>query len=87
MTDMRWSSRFLSERKQAERYRVGRVFIAGDAAHVHSPLGGQGMNTGIADAMNLGWKLAAAVARMRAGAGCWTATRASGFPSARRCFG
>ena len=40
---------------------MGRVFIAGDAAHVHSPLGGQGMNTGIGDAMNLGWKLAAAV--------------------------
>lgn len=60
MTDMRWSSRFLSERKQAERYRDGRVFIAGDAAHVHSPLGGQGMNTGIGDAMNLGWKLAEA---------------------------
>ncbi|WNG93366.1 FAD-dependent monooxygenase [Mycobacterium sp. ITM-2016-00318] len=61
MTDTRWSSRFLSERKQAERYRAGRVFIAGDAAHVHSPLGGQGMNTGIGDAMNLGWKLAAEV--------------------------
>ena len=61
MTDMRWSSRFLSERKQAQRYRDGRVFIAGDAAHVHSPLGGQGMNTGIGDAMNLGWKLAEAV--------------------------
>jgi 2-polyprenyl-6-methoxyphenol hydroxylase-like FAD-dependent oxidoreductase len=61
MTEMRWSSRFLSERKQAEHYRAGRVFIAGDAAHVHSPLGGQGMNTGIGDAMNLGWKLAAAV--------------------------
>ena len=61
MTDMRWSSRFLSERKQAGHYRAGRVFIAGDAAHVHSPLGGQGMNTGIADAMNLGWKLAEAV--------------------------
>ncbi len=61
MTDMRWSSRFLSERKQAEHYRAGRVFIAGDAAHVHSPLGGQGMNTGIGDAMNLGWKLAEAV--------------------------
>ncbi|MCW2629955.1 MAG: hypothetical protein QOF66_2769 [Mycobacterium sp.] len=63
MTDMRWSSRFLSERKQARHYRAGRVFIAGDAAHVHSPLGGQGMNTGIGDAMNLGWKLAAAVRR------------------------
>jgi 2-polyprenyl-6-methoxyphenol hydroxylase-like FAD-dependent oxidoreductase len=57
----RWSTRFLSERRQAARYRVGRVFLAGDAAHVHSPLGGQGMNTGIQDAMNLGWKLAAAV--------------------------
>jgi 2-polyprenyl-6-methoxyphenol hydroxylase-like FAD-dependent oxidoreductase len=61
MGEMRWSSRFLSERRQAEGYRVGRGFIAGDAAHVHSPLGAQGMNTGIQDAMNLGWKLAAAV--------------------------
>jgi 2-polyprenyl-6-methoxyphenol hydroxylase-like FAD-dependent oxidoreductase len=61
MTEMRWSSRFLSERKQAEHYRADRVFIAGDAAHVHSPLGGQGMNTGIGDAMNLGWKLSSAL--------------------------
>jgi 2-polyprenyl-6-methoxyphenol hydroxylase-like FAD-dependent oxidoreductase len=61
MTEMRWSSRFLSERRQARHYRKGRAFLAGDAAHVHSPLGGQGMNTGIGDAMNLGWKLAAAV--------------------------
>jgi len=61
MTEMRWSSRFLSERRQARHYRIGRAFLAGDAAHVHSPLGGQGMNTGIGDAMNLGWKLAAAV--------------------------
>ncbi|WP_172830540.1 FAD-dependent monooxygenase, partial [Mycobacterium asiaticum] len=59
--EMRWSSRFLSERRQARRYRVGRVFLAGDAAHVHSPIGGQGMNTGIGDAMNLGWKLASVV--------------------------
>jgi 2-polyprenyl-6-methoxyphenol hydroxylase-like FAD-dependent oxidoreductase len=66
MTRPRWSTRFLSERRQAERYRVGRVFLAGDAAHVHSPLGGQGMNTGIGDAMNLGWKLAA-VLRGRGG--------------------
>lgn len=57
--EMRWSSRFLSERRQARRYRVGRVLLAGDAAHVHSPIGGQGMNTGIGDAVNLGWKLAA----------------------------
>jgi 2-polyprenyl-6-methoxyphenol hydroxylase-like FAD-dependent oxidoreductase len=61
MGEPRWSSRFLSERRQAARYRSGRIFLAGDAAHVHSPLGGQGMNTGIQDAMNLGWKLAAAV--------------------------
>jgi 2-polyprenyl-6-methoxyphenol hydroxylase-like FAD-dependent oxidoreductase len=61
MTEMRWSSRFLSERRQARHYRKERVFLAGDAAHVHSPLGGQGMNTGIGDAMNLGRKLAAAV--------------------------
>jgi 2-polyprenyl-6-methoxyphenol hydroxylase-like FAD-dependent oxidoreductase len=61
MKQPQWSTRFLSERRQARRYRVGRVFLAGDAAHVHSPLGGQGMNTGIQDAMNLGWKLAAAV--------------------------
>lgn len=59
--EMRWSSRFLSERRQARHYRVGRVLLAGDAAHVHSPIGGQGMNTGIGDAMNLGWKLAASV--------------------------
>ncbi|MGV9802551.1 FAD-dependent monooxygenase [Mycobacterium sp. NPDC003449] len=61
MSDMRWSSRFLSERRQARHYRSGRVFLAGDAAHVHSPLGGQGMNTGLGDAINLGWKLAEAV--------------------------
>jgi 2-polyprenyl-6-methoxyphenol hydroxylase-like FAD-dependent oxidoreductase len=61
MGEPRWTTRFLSERRQAARYRVGRVFLAGDAAHVHSPLGGQGMNTGIQDAMNLGWKLAEAV--------------------------
>lgn len=61
MSEPRWTSRFLSEHRQARHYRVGRVFLAGDAAHVHSPLGGQGMNTGIGDAMNLGWKLAGAV--------------------------
>jgi 2-polyprenyl-6-methoxyphenol hydroxylase-like FAD-dependent oxidoreductase len=59
MGEPRWRTRFLSERRQARTYRVGRVFLAGDAAHVHSPVGGQGMNTGIQDAMNLGWKLAA----------------------------
>jgi 2-polyprenyl-6-methoxyphenol hydroxylase-like FAD-dependent oxidoreductase len=47
--------------RQATSYRKGRVFLAGDAAHIHSPLGGQGLNLGLGDAMNLGWKLAAAI--------------------------
>lgn len=59
MRDPRWTSRFHSDERQVPRYRVGRVFLAGDAAHVHSPAGGQGMNTGMQDAANLGWKLAA----------------------------
>lgn len=61
MHDARWLSRFHSDERQAPEYRVGRVFLAGDAAHIHSPAGGQGMNTGLQDAANLGWKLAAAV--------------------------
>ena len=54
-------TRFGDATRLAERYRVGRVLLAGDAAHVHPPLGGQGLNLGIQDAFNLGWKLAAAV--------------------------
>ncbi|MFJ9077557.1 FAD-dependent oxidoreductase [Streptomyces sp. NPDC102278] len=59
MHDARWTSRFQSDERQVPRYRVGRVFLAGDAAHVHSPAGGLGMNTGLQDAANLSWKLAA----------------------------
>ncbi|HEY2766008.1 MAG TPA: FAD-dependent monooxygenase [Pseudonocardiaceae bacterium] len=55
------SSRFSDAVRQVERYRAGRVLFAGDAAHVHPPLGGQGLNLGIQDAFNLGWKLAAEV--------------------------
>lgn len=54
-------SRFTDMTRQAESYRRGRVLLAGDAAHVHSPAGGQGLNTGVQDAVNLGWKLAQVV--------------------------
>ncbi|MEV4115806.1 FAD-dependent oxidoreductase [Nonomuraea sp. NPDC049695] len=59
ITDASWLSLYKINVCLADRYRVGRVFLAGDAAHIHSPAGGQGMNTGIQDAYNLGWKLAA----------------------------
>ncbi|MBU2665399.1 rifampin monooxygenase [Actinoplanes bogorensis] len=57
----RWLSRFGDATRLAERYRDGRVLLAGDAAHVHPPVGGQGLNLGLQDAFNLGWKLAATV--------------------------
>ena len=56
--DASWLSRFSDETRLARHYRRGRVFLAGDAAHIHMPAGGQGMNVGMQDAMNLGWKLA-----------------------------
>jgi 2-polyprenyl-6-methoxyphenol hydroxylase-like FAD-dependent oxidoreductase len=59
LSNLRWSSLFGISMRLAETYRVGNVFIAGDAAHIHPPTGGQGMNTGIQDAYNLAWKLAA----------------------------
>jgi 2-polyprenyl-6-methoxyphenol hydroxylase-like FAD-dependent oxidoreductase len=60
--DVGWLSRFHCDERQVAQYRCGRVFLAGDAAHVHSPMGGQGMNTGIQDAANLAWKLDAVLA-------------------------
>lgn len=57
----RWLSRFGDATRQAEHYRVGRVLLAGDAAHIHPPIGGQGLNLGVQDAFNLGWKLAAQI--------------------------
>ena len=59
-----WLSRFTDMTRQAASYRKGRVLLAGDAAHVHSPAGGQGLNTGVQDAFNLGWKLAQVVKRI-----------------------
>ncbi|WP_438035277.1 FAD-dependent monooxygenase [Sorangium sp. So ce204] len=61
MRNPRWLSRFGNATRAAERYRRGRVLLAGDAAHIHFPAGGQGLNVGLQDAMNLGWKLAAEV--------------------------
>ncbi|MET7696215.1 FAD-dependent oxidoreductase [Streptomyces sp. NPDC005485] len=59
VTEVRWASDFRPRAAMADRFRQGRVFLAGDAAHVHSPAGGQGLNTSVQDAYNLGWKLAA----------------------------
>jgi 2-polyprenyl-6-methoxyphenol hydroxylase-like FAD-dependent oxidoreductase len=58
VSDLRWSSVFRISHRIVPRYRVGRAFLAGDAAHIHPPTGGQGMNTGLQDAYNLAWKLA-----------------------------
>lgn len=56
--DPYWLAWFTIHQRSVSKYRVGRVFLAGDAAHIHSPIGGQGMNTGLQDAFNLAWKLA-----------------------------
>ena len=63
VTDLRWSARVTVQRRVASRFRRGRMFLAGDAAHAYSPATGQGMNAAIQDAANLGWKLAFAAAR------------------------
>lgn len=62
LQDVTWTSVFRPNVRIVERYRVGRVFVAGDAAHVHTPAGAQGLNTGIQDAYNLGWKLGQVIA-------------------------
>jgi 2-polyprenyl-6-methoxyphenol hydroxylase-like FAD-dependent oxidoreductase len=61
VTAVHSATRFTDNARQATTYRMGRVLLAGDAAHVHSPFGGQGLNLGVGDAMNLGWKLAATI--------------------------
>jgi hypothetical protein len=61
LTALHAATRWTDNTRQASTYRLGRVLLAGDAAHVHAPIGGQGLNLGIGDAINLGWKLAATV--------------------------
>ncbi|MGW3092659.1 FAD-dependent oxidoreductase [Streptomyces sp. NPDC001102] len=62
ITEVRWASDFRPRMALADRFRQGRVFLAGDAAHIHTPAGGQGLNTSVQDAYNLGWKLGAVIA-------------------------
>ena len=64
LSDPIWLARYRTSHRYADRFSKGRAFIAGDAAHVHVPIGGQGMNTGIQDAFNLGWKLAGRIRNM-----------------------
>ena len=61
VTTLHYATTWTDRARQATKYRNGRIFLAGDAAHIHSPLGGQGLNLGLGDAMNLGWKLAAVI--------------------------
>ena len=83
--DPGWMSLWRANIRMVDRYRAGRVFLAGDAAHVHSPAGGQGMNTGLQDACNLGWKLAAV--RAGADAGLLDSYQAERLPIAARVLG
>jgi 2-polyprenyl-6-methoxyphenol hydroxylase-like FAD-dependent oxidoreductase len=79
-----WISRFTDVSRQAASYRDRRVLLAGDAAHVHFPIGGHGLNTGVQDAVNLGWKLAQVVHASRPRP-CWIPTMPNGTRSALAC--
>ncbi|WP_427168526.1 FAD-dependent monooxygenase [Streptomyces sp. C1-1] len=83
MGEGRWLSRFSDFSRLAACYRMGRIFLAGDAAHVHFPVGGQGLSTGVLDAVNLGWKLALAV-RGEAGEGLLDTYDLERRPAAQR---
>ena len=82
LSEPSWLARFRLHHRGVDRYQNGRFFVAGDAAHIHSPAGGQGMNTGLQDAANLGWKLALVIQGERA-SGSSTATTRSASPSVR----
>jgi 2-polyprenyl-6-methoxyphenol hydroxylase-like FAD-dependent oxidoreductase len=83
LAKLRWGSRFSDAARQVVDYRYGRILFAGDAAHIHSPIGGQGLNLGVQDAMNLGWKLAAHV-QGRAPAGLLDSYHTERHPVAAR---
>ncbi|MCA1656914.1 MAG: FAD-dependent monooxygenase [Actinobacteria bacterium] len=85
-SNLRWSSVFRISHRLVDRYSVGRVFLAGDAAHIHPPTGGQGLNTGVQDAYNLGWKLALAV-RGRAADGLLETYHEERFPVGEEVVG
>ncbi|MBV8671627.1 MAG: FAD-dependent monooxygenase [Candidatus Eremiobacteraeota bacterium] len=82
VTQVNWFATYRVHHRVADHFQVGRAFICGDAGHVHSPVGGQGMNTGIGDAINLGWKLAM-VARRRAAPTLLESYEAERIPFAR----
>ena len=82
VTRVNWFSAYRVHHRVADRFRLGRVFLSGDAGHVHSPAGGQGMNTGIGDAVNLAWKLAAVLGG-RANPGLLDSYEAERIPFAR----
>jgi 2-polyprenyl-6-methoxyphenol hydroxylase-like FAD-dependent oxidoreductase len=82
LRELTWATVWRPNVRMAERFRTGRVLLAGDAAHVHPPTGGQGLNTGVQDAYNLGWKLAAVLGGAP-DARSWTVTRPNAFRSPR----
>ena len=82
-----WFSTYRIHHRRAERFRDRRCFLLGDAAHIHSPVGAQGMNTGLQDAYNLGWKLALVVIGQTGAGACSTPTRPSAFRSPSGCSG
>lgn len=81
-----WMSRFGNASRQAKQYRSGRLFFAGDAAHIHFPAGGQGLNVGLQDAMNLGWSLRRLSAALHLH-GFWTAITQNGIRWRKIFFG
>jgi 2-polyprenyl-6-methoxyphenol hydroxylase-like FAD-dependent oxidoreductase len=83
LAEPRWAAVFRIHRREAARFRKDRVFLLGDAAHIHSPVGGQGMNMGIQDEFNLVWKLSL-VLRKGIICSCSTATRPSASRSTKR---